>query len=474
MATRLQSVVCDALDTLFVYTAQQNIGPTRTTRIYYMWFHALASSYNWIKPKTVYSTKDNWDWKIHYLVWQPRDISIWITCTLLEIMPRFVPSYDPTQLLASERKYYMWSQEQQQAAYFRVKNLGRWKQWLAAWTLWFENRQKDGSEKAVKPPPVDDLPNGTLYLAVNQTIDPNTFPNPDKWTPLQIGTKKQSYLTYNWLDVRSAALSSSEEDAIFDVATPYFPNEPARKAEIEEIVSITGSLTDSQKIQAEFWAGGPYTISPPGMFLWFWKTYIQMLTKPVDLDTFFFSGLDLALHLFETGRIVWGLKKFYMQARPIQEIRRFYRGTKLIGYDGNPVKGESWIPYQEANFVTPPFADFPSGHSAFSQVFALAMIRWFGINIKETQEKDLGNVKLLCPMLETQIEPFGNFVIKANSSDIQKGIVPSQDTHISWSTWQEMADSAGLSRKYGGIHCISAHTSSQAIAKEIHMKITDI
>jgi hypothetical protein len=31
-----------------------------------------------------------------------------------------------------------------------------------------------------------------------------------------------------------------------------------------------------------------------------------------------------------------------------------------------------------------------------------------------------------------------------------------------------MADEAGISRKYGGIHATSAHTSSQALANELH------
>jgi hypothetical protein len=30
-----------------------------------------------------------------------------------------------------------------------------------------------------------------------------------------------------------------------------------------------------------------------------------------------------------------------------------------------------------------------------------------------------------------------------------------------------MADSAGISRKYGGIHATSAHTGSQALANEL-------
>lgn len=463
---RIQTIVCDALDALFVYTAQQNLGPTRNSRIYYMWFHAVSSSYNWINPRAKCTTQDNWNWNIHYLVWQPRDMNIWITATLVAIMPFFVPSYDPTVLLADERKHFRWSLDQQRAAHVRVKNIGRWKQWFTAWKQWLTYRQQDGSIAASLPP--KNLPNGATYIDVYDTADPATFPSPAQWTPLKLGIKKQSYLTYDWMNVQSAGITTSQDEIIIEHAKSYFPNEDARKMEIKELVSISESLTESQKIQAEFWAGGPHTISPPGMFVWFWKTYMRAVVASADLDTFFASGLDLAMQLFETGRIIWGIKQRYMQSRPIQDVRRWYRGATIIRYDGISIDGSAWIPYQEGNFVTPPFADYPSGHSAFSQIFALVMTHWFGPTIHKTYAIKHDDVKLLCPMLETQIQPFGQFIVTTGSSAIQPDRIPMTDSVISWMDWQDMANSAGISRKYGGIHATSAHTSSQAIASELH------
>jgi hypothetical protein len=38
------------------------------------------------------------------------------------------------------------------------------------------------------------------------------------------------------------------------------------------------------------------------------------------------------------------------------------------------LQGEAWMPYQDLNFVSPPFPDYPSGHSCFS-ASAVSIIR---------------------------------------------------------------------------------------------------
>jgi hypothetical protein len=300
-------------------------------------------------------------------------------------------------------------------------------------------------------------------------VDPATFAHPESWTPLKIGAAQQKYLTYRWGSVRSAAgLSSADEATVFAAADATFPSSAAaRETEIAEVVAIAGGLTDEQKVTAEFWAGGPFTVSPPGMLLWMWKHYMGGQAA----GTLVYSGLDLSLHLFETGRLVWELKKAHMEARPIQEIRRLYRGVSVTKYDGTTILGESWVPYQETNFVTPPFADFPSGHSAFSRSFAAVMTRWFGSDI-DRRAVDLGDIALISPALLPQSGEFGTFVFDVGKSLIQTGIVPAAVVTLRWDTWSAMAESAGLSRKYGGIHATSAHTGSVAAADALHGLLT--
>jgi len=179
-----------------------------------------------------------------------------------------------------------------------------------------------------------------------------------------------------------------------------------------------------------------------------------------------FSLQDLAIHLFEGARITLRLKTAHMEDRPIQEIRRRYTGQSIVSWNGT-VDGAQWVPYQEANFVTPPFADFPSGHSHFSKAFALTMNKWFGLNItKNTLIYD--GESLICPLFSSnETTLYGDFTVSPGSSKIQPGIVPNTSYTLSFATWNDIANQAGLSRLYGGIHALTAHESSQATAVQV-------
>jgi hypothetical protein len=61
--------------------------------------------------------------------------------------------------------------------------------------------------------------------------------------------------------------------------------------------------------------------------------------------------------------------------------------------------------------------------------------------------------------------------VKARTSQIQTGVVPATDIHLTWSVWQDIADSAGVSRQYGGIHAVSAHQGGQAVANTAFLLI---
>lgn len=468
----LEDAVFMALQDLFVYEAAQNLGPTKCSRINYLWFASLTQAYNWVQGG-MSGTRDAWNWDVRHLL-DSSELFLWMNRFLIFAMPYFIPDYSTSALLVNEKKAVDSENITEEVA--RIQTKGHWAEFQNAWLAWWAYRQADGSIQAVIPPTSAELPNGSLSLDVADTVDPNTFPHPESWTPLKIGTKTQNYLTFNWKSVLGTGLSEADEAAVEAAANALFPSDSERASEIAEIVQIVGSLTDSQKVQADFWAGGPYTISPPGMCIWFWKQYMQTfrIAQTRGYRTFFHSGLDLAIHIFETSRLVWGLKKLHMQARPIQEIRRRYRGQILTGYDGQPIAAEQWMPFQETNFVTPPFADFPSGHSAFSQSFALVMTRWFGPTIPTSApaiEKDLS---LLSPVFAAaQTNAFGTFVFPAGAGQIQPGI-PAQPVRLAWSTWQEMANSAGLSRLYGGIHAITAHTGSQALATALHTVLQEV
>ncbi len=474
----LDETVMMALGSALSYCASSNLGPTKTSRFFYLWFATIVGGYSWITPGRITGVHDDWDWDIHWPLEAENDRFIYMNHLLIDIIPTLVPGTTiGTTIAAEEKRVLGWSDERIAEELVRVRSAGHYNDWLTAWNTWWSGRATDGSVTAAAIPDPSILPNGLQTLDVSGTgDDPNTFTEPHKWVPLIVNGVKKNYLTYSWNNVTSTGLNAGQETTIKAAAQIVFPSNAARDAEIDDMLALSQTLTDEQKIIAEFWAGGPTTVSPPGMFIYIWKQYMTatLLAHTRGYDYFFYSGLELAINLFEAGRLTWGLKATNMQARPIQEIRRRFRGIPLIKYDGTTINGESWVPYQESNFVTPPFADFPSGHSTFSKVFALVMSKWFGDSIPSTSPINWSDLSLICPLFGAETVPFGTYVIPAKSSLIETGIVPTNQITLSWLTWSAMAESAGISRQYGGIHCTSAHVASVNLAEELHSELESI
>lgn len=95
------------------------------------------------------------------------------------------------------------------------------------------------------------------------------------------------------------------------------------------------------------------------------------------------------------------------------------------------ILGESWIPYQRRTFVTPAFAGYVSGHSAFSRAGAEVMTLLTG-----------------SPYFPGGI---GRFRF-AKDEFLEFELGPSADVVLEWATYFDAADQAGVSRLYGGIH----------------------
>jgi hypothetical protein len=473
----LTAHIFTALDEVLGYNSSISLPPTRSARLSYLWFFTVASGYSWITSTgSITGTKDGWNWDTKNILSDDTSIFVWMTQILVNTMSNFIPSYNITMLLERERSNYNWTTQQHQDKIEQVKSEGNFSLWLSRWQTWYTSRQADGSVAAAVAATNAQLPNGATVLDVTTFQDftnATNYPEPRKWTPLLVGGVKRNFLTYGWGDVTSTCLSAGDETSIKSVANASFlGTTPARDTEIDSLLSIANTLTDTQKAIAEFWAGGPLTVSPPCMMIWFWKKYIEVTTP--DIHIMIYSGLELAINIFEGSRLTWALKRENMEARPIQEIRRRYTGQSVKNYDGTTIDGKLWVPYQETNFVTPPFPDFPSGHSTFSQAFANVMNAWFPPTIPTTSI-NASDLYLLSPMytgLGTLRISLSNIPVKAGSSKIQTGLVPASDINLTWSVWQDIADSAGVSRQYGGIHAVSANLGGQAVANTAFPLIT--
>ena len=450
----LKYIMNSGLDYVLQYIAQVNLGPTKGSRFMYVWITSIISGWNWIcsdsRISGIHDTL-NWDIKAPSPL-SDNDAVIWMTCVIDYMNSHIVPGtyYSIYNCPADTVE--------------RIKAAGHWDQWLAEWQTWFDYRTTDGSATAAIQQPTNSANwNHTLVVDGVTVNDIAAYPDPLQWTRLTVQGIMQKYLTYNWDNVLSSCLTANDETAIQSSVAPVTGD--ARDAEIDEVKAIAANLTDYQKSVAEFWAGGPGTVAPPQMCIWLWKEYMCSVDS-ISPAAIMFSLLDLGIHMFEGGRVTWGLKKVWMQDRPIQEIRRRYTGQSIVSWNGT-MDGSQWVPYQTANFVTPPFADFPSGHSHFSKAFALTMSKWFGANIeKNIVYYDLQT--LFCPMFTSnQKLYYGDFMINPGTSTVEPGVAPVHHVTISYNTWNEIADSAGMSRLYGGIHALSAHNNSQTTAVEV-------
>ncbi|MCB9848955.1 MAG: hypothetical protein H6814_11130 [Phycisphaeraceae bacterium] len=95
------------------------------------------------------------------------------------------------------------------------------------------------------------------------------------------------------------------------------------------------------------------------------------------------------------------------------------------------ILGINWFPYQKATFVTPSFAGYVSGHSAFSRAAA----------------------EVLASITGSPFFPggLGEYHFKAHQFlEFEDG--PSVDITLQWATYYDASDEAGISRLYGGIH----------------------
>ena len=453
ITSALPYIMNAGINNVLQYIASSNLGPTKGSRIMYLYVASVAQAWNWVTADAnVRGVLDNWDWTNSKAAAPlgPNDSIIWISCVIDYLTSQFhaIPSIYacPADVVA------------------RVQSAGQWSAWTAAWGAWYMNRLADGSSTMSTAQPTTSANWSQSIVVDGATVNDITdFPQPQQWTRLTVHGVLQKYLTFGWDNVTSTCLTAQNESDLQALVAPVTGAE--RDAEIDVVLNIAQNLTDSEKMIAEFWAGSaPGVLSPPLMAVWLWKEYMR--TNATSVSTVMYSLLDLAIHLFEGARVCWGQKALFLQDRPIQEIRRRYSGQPIASWNGT-VSGDQWMPYQLSSFVTPPFPDFPSGHSHFTQAFALTMNKWFGSTItKNTMTYDLQTLYSTA-FTSNQTAAFGDFVLPAGSSGVQPAIVPSADVTLSYATWQDMADQAGMSRLFGGIHTISAHYASQTTANAV-------
>ena len=322
------------------------------------------------------------------------------------------------------------------------------------------------------------LPNNgyVIYGDNSQNQNLNTLPSTNSWTPLSLNGVTKSYLTPEWGNITGVVSYTNFTNMITSVQTLY-PDETTYYNEMEDVFTITNNLTNEQKMLAEFWAGGPYTITPPGMFVYF--TDIIIRSNEIDLINEIKYYTVVCSGLFQSSLCAWRLKRMNLQARPIQKLRQSKYNVAINEAWNTQTLGQYWLPYQETNFVTPPFPDFVSGHSTFGSSFARLIEYLQGSDQILLKNPVINNdiTALVSPVLNEKSRinfAVNNVFIFPKTSQVQVGTIPTCSVALLWSTWSEVSQSCGMSRLYGGIHVQSSNKAGDYLGRLVGDNIWDL
>lgn len=233
---------------------------------------------------------------------------------------------------------------------------------------------------------------------------------------------------------------------------------PAFIERAEEIVAFSTELTDEQKLIAEYWEDPSGTAFPPGHWLEIGQFVSERDGHTLDDDVQMFFALGNGM--MDAAIATWEAKYFYDYARPVRTIRELGRlcliGTEKDGecyldawagpgLGTQPILATDFLTYQTpGGNPSPPFPEFTSGHSSFSAAGAEILQLFTGSDV------------------------YGDSVtFAAGSSRFEPGFTPSSEVTLSWATFSEAADEAGLSRCYGGIHFTQGDFDSRVLGRQV-------
>ncbi|MDO9637138.1 MAG: vanadium-dependent haloperoxidase [Pseudotabrizicola sp.] len=242
--------------------------------------------------------------------------------------------------------------------------------------------------------------------------------DPAAWVPTSLVRQQQAPLLPDWGNVRPFAMPVGNACAL--PPPPTYSEDPgsAFYAEAMEVYTVTRALTPEQTLIARFWSDDPMLSStPPGHWIYVANDLITRRQLPLAVSVDVMARLGVAMADAFIG--CWHEKTGYNLLRPVTYINR--------------VIDPAWKPL----LITPPFPEYPSGHSTVSAAAATVLTAALGDGYA-----------------------YEDFTHEREGMDGRP-----------YASFWDAANEAGISRLYGGIHfraaieqgldqgrCIGAHT----------------
>lgn len=239
------------------------------------------------------------------------------------------------------------------------------------------------------------------------------------WVPTNTQNLQQKPLLPNWGTNRTFALPDGGACGLLPPPAYSEDKASAFYREAQEVYDTSKSLTDEQRMIARFWSDDPMlSPTPPGHWI---SIALQIFRRDaMDIETRVDVLARLGIAMADAFIGCWHSKFEFDLLRPVTYIRR--------NIDAK------WEPL----LITPPFPEYPSGHSTQSGAAAAVLTHHFG----------------------------GSFAF-TDATHERDGLPPR-----SFASFWEAAEEAAMSRLYGGIHfrsgaergldqgkCIGAHAN---------------
>ncbi len=234
-------------------------------------------------------------------------------------------------------------------------------------------------------------------------LDYTPSAEPGAWVPTSVIRQQQAPLLPEWGRNRPFAMRTGNACPL--PPPPAYSEEPgsAFHAEAMEVYEATKALTDEQKVIARFWSDDPMlSPTPPGHWIAIILQIAERDQLPADRLIEVLMRVGVAMADAFIGN--WHSKYQYNLLRPVTYIRK--------------VIDPNWTPL----LITPPFPEYPSGHSTQSGA-AEAVLTAF----------------------------FGNGFAFEDTTHVKDGLAARR-----FGSFHEAAEEAGISRLFGGIHFRSA------------------
>lgn len=239
----------------------------------------------------------------------------------------------------------------------------------------------------------------------------------DQWVPTSLIRQQQYPLLPDWGNNRTFATPAGS--ACATPGNPAYSIDPQSQfyAEALEVYEVVNAATEEEAAIARFWSDDPMlSMTPPGHWISIALQVAERAELPLDANVDLLARMGIAMSDAFVG--CWHEKYAYNLLRPVTYIKR--------------VIDAKWEPILN----TPPFPEYPSGHSVVSGAMDAVLTGFFG----------------------------DNFAFEDHTGS------PDGRNPRMFPSFRAAAEEAGISRLYGGIHfraaivdgleqgrCIGAH-----------------